>query len=297
MELRIITPEEAFLKAVEFNHEEIKQELALRLEKYKGLVYSEEQIKEAKTDRATLNKFKTALEDRRKEIKNKCLEPYELFEKRIKEITGLVDAPILEIDGQVKGYEEKQKQEKKEMIEQLYSEMIGDMKDILPLARLWNEKWTNATYKFQEINKEMTFTIDKTRNDLISITSLESEFELQIKDTYLKTLDFGEAIREKSRLEERKAKLEAYEKEQKAKQATKVEVADEITLAGTLIQIPLNECVQESIPEHQRVVEAKFIQELELEALDFRVWVTAEQKTALRDFLVSQNIKFGRVTA
>ena len=62
MELVIYTPQEGdFIREISFNHEEIMQELAVRLEKYNGLVYSERNIKDAKADRATLNKFKEAI--------------------------------------------------------------------------------------------------------------------------------------------------------------------------------------------------------------------------------------------
>lgn len=284
MELRIITPEEAFLKAVEFNHEEIKQELAVRLEKYKGLQYSEEQIKDAKTDRATLNKFKSAIEDKRKEIKTKCLEPYDIFEKKIKEITALVDAPINEIDSQVKTFEQKQKDEKKELLEKSYIEIVGDMKEILPLARLWNEKWLNATYKLSEAQKEMMYAVERTKTDLNTIDQMESEFKLQVKDKYLSTGDYGEAMREKVRLEEQKKKLEAYEAEQKAKAQeaeTKVEVIKEVVPNIVEVSLPKAEIVEP-------------IEEV-LETLDFRVFVTQEQKQLLKQFLIENKIKFGRV--
>ena len=70
MELVIYTPtEDQFIKEISFNAEEIKAELAQRLEKYNGLVYNEANIKDAKADRANLNKFKNAIEDKRKEMK------------------------------------------------------------------------------------------------------------------------------------------------------------------------------------------------------------------------------------
>jgi len=49
MELIIYQPtDDQFITDIKFNDEEIKKELAIRLEKYNGLVYSEENIKEPK---------------------------------------------------------------------------------------------------------------------------------------------------------------------------------------------------------------------------------------------------------
>jgi len=62
MELRIISPSDnGFLKTIEWNHEDIKAEVAAKMQEYAGLVYTEESIKTAKEDRAALNKFKDAL--------------------------------------------------------------------------------------------------------------------------------------------------------------------------------------------------------------------------------------------
>ena len=59
MELVIYKPtDDQFVKTIDFNFDELKQEITSALEKYQGLVYTDDSIKDAKTDRATLNKFK-----------------------------------------------------------------------------------------------------------------------------------------------------------------------------------------------------------------------------------------------
>ena len=110
MELKIISPsQDGFVKAIEWNNEEIKAEMAAKVADYKKMVYGDDQIKEAKKDRAELNKMVTALEDKRKEIKALCLQPYERFETQMKELVAIVKEPIGIIDSQVKAYEEQQK--------------------------------------------------------------------------------------------------------------------------------------------------------------------------------------------
>ena len=48
-----------------FNYEELKQELTEKVAHYETLVYTDDQIKEAKADRANLNRLKKALNDER----------------------------------------------------------------------------------------------------------------------------------------------------------------------------------------------------------------------------------------
>lgn len=111
MELRIINPSEetGFLSEIQWNYEEVKAWVASRVEEYKNIAYTEDAVKDMKQDRAELNKAKTAIENERKRIKKLCMEPYERFERQVKEVTGLIDEPIGLIDGQLKEIEEKEK--------------------------------------------------------------------------------------------------------------------------------------------------------------------------------------------
>jgi hypothetical protein len=270
MELKIIQQEA--LKPIEFNFEELKQQLTERLKFYNSLTYGEDEIRTAKTDRATLNKFKEAIENRRKEIKKIHMKPYEDFEKKIKEIVAMIDQPILAIDGQVKAFEDKVKAEKKAEIETLYNQSIGDLKDLLPLDKLWNTKWLNSTFSMKAVEEEITGIIAKVKNDLEVISGLKSEFELQIKDVYLRTLNLSAALQEKTRLEDQKAKQEAYNKAQ----LEKIEATKENTPEPIISQ-----------PEPK--------QEQEIIQMDFRVWVTMEQLQELKLFLHERKIKYGRV--
>lgn len=55
MELVIKTDLDSFPKLIEFNYPELKGVLENSLMKYQGLVYGEDEIKNAKADRAALN--------------------------------------------------------------------------------------------------------------------------------------------------------------------------------------------------------------------------------------------------
>ena len=43
------------------------------------------------------------------------------------------------------------------------------------------------------------------------------------------------------------------------------------------------------------IVEQPKTTQEELQVIDFRVWVTQEQKMKIRDFLIQNNIKYGKV--
>ena len=72
------------LEPIKFNYEEIKQELALQLQKYKNIVFEESDIQEAKKTRADLNRLKKQVNDKKIEVKNEFIKPYTDFETKIK---------------------------------------------------------------------------------------------------------------------------------------------------------------------------------------------------------------------
>lgn len=274
MELKILAPTDGvYALPIQINFEELRQELTARLESYQGLTFTDADISEAKDTRAKLNKLKDALEARRKDVKKACLAPYEDFEKQIKELVSLVDAPILAIDGQVKDFEQRKKAEKKADIEEFFNDNIGDLGELLSLDRIWSDKWLNATTKMNDICLAVITAIQRTRADLQTIADLKSEFELQIKDTYLRTLDLSSALNEKTRLEAQKQRLAEFE----AKQAD----------APALVPVPAPVTQARSFAEDEP--------EQPTITVDFRVIATQAQLEALKAFLKANGIKYGRV--
>lgn len=212
MELIMTTDlEKSLPQKIDFNYEAIKSELSESLERYNSLVVTEDSISAAKKDKAALNKLKTALEDRRKEVKKDCLRPYEEFERKIKELVGMIDAPVLAIDGQIKAFDEIKKAEKRADIQAFYSDNVGDLAPLLPLDKVFDPRWLNATYKIDDVQKEIADRIFKTRNDIGIIKAMNLSGEQQVLDVYLRTLDMSAALAEKTRLEDQQKRMEEYE--------------------------------------------------------------------------------------
>ena len=87
MELRIYNPQEdGFVQKIEWNYEELKTEVAAAADEYAVSVYTDETIKQAKADRAKLNKFVDALKGKRTEIRRKLLEPDGPFGQEVQDI-------------------------------------------------------------------------------------------------------------------------------------------------------------------------------------------------------------------
>lgn len=223
MELKIISPgADGFIKAIEWNNEEIKAEMAAKVADYKMMVYSDDQIKDAKKDRAELNKMVTALEDKRKEIKSLCLAPYEKFEKQMKELVAIVKEPIAVIDSQVKAYEEEQRAKKVAEIKEYYATKGCD----IDLDKFYDKKWENATTTMSAVKTAIDKKVDEINAD-IKILSAEPDYSFEALDVYKRTLDIRYAMSEIQRLKDqaqRKAEYEAQKQAEKEKQPTVEEI-------------------------------------------------------------------------
>lgn len=281
IEVKINTPEEQFLKSIDFNYDEIKGELQTVLEKYQNLAFTDETMKEAKNTRAHLNQLKTKIDNVRKDMKKRCLAPYEAFEAKIKDLTGLVDKPILQIDSQVKSYEERCKQEKLENIKAFWNETAKDILPLVSFDRIFNEKWLNATTTMKSINEEITKIVDDIKQGLDTISQLHTEYELQVKDKFLETLSLAIALNENNRLKERQKAIEEQERlrkeaELKAQQQTQTSAPAET-------------------PKQMDIVEeVKKVEEQEYQII-FKVTATREKLSLLKQFLEDNHIKIERV--
>ena len=216
MELKIYNPQEdGFLRSIEWNFDELKQELTKKASDYMNLVYSDDQMKEAKKDRANLRKFVTALEEKRKEIQKQVMIPYEDFKEKEKELVGIINEAINNIDQQVKGYEESLRQEKLKKVQEIYKECIGDLDRVVPLDKIFSEKWLNATTTLKSIKEDIYGIYERVNSDLKIINADTSGYAFEMKEEYLKAFDFSAAIAKKQQLEETERKKSLYEEQRK----------------------------------------------------------------------------------
>lgn len=94
---------------IEYNQQEIEKGLSLLESKYMNLTFTEEQVKEAKSERATINKLASNLKDYRKSIIEEAMADIKPFEDFMKEAEKRAEAISKDIDKQVKAFEEQEK--------------------------------------------------------------------------------------------------------------------------------------------------------------------------------------------
>lgn len=183
MEIRLVNPtEDGFLQRIDWNKAELEANVRSIVAAYQGLVYAEDTVSDAKNDRAALRKLLNEIEDRRKLVKKKCMEPYEAFESDLKDVTALIKEQIDIIDGQVKEYENSVKEEKKARLQDVYTEAIGELAEVLPFERVFEAQYLNVSFKESKAATEIQEKIQRVKSDLAAIDALDSKYKLNAKE-------------------------------------------------------------------------------------------------------------------
>uniref|UniRef100_UPI0034A2E628 DUF1351 domain-containing protein n=3 Tax=Lachnospirales TaxID=3085636 RepID=UPI0034A2E628 len=221
LSLVIKNPNEGeFLKHIEWNKEQFMERVASVTEQYEGLTYTDEQIKDAKSDRAGLNAMKKEISDRRIQVKKAVMEPYTQFEKEVAEVVALIEKPIAMIDAQIKEYDERVKGEKKQALKEYFEEIAADLEGVLTFDRVFDQRYLNATVSLNKAKTDIKDKVERVNTDLNTLNSLEAEYRMFARDVYVKTLDMSKAMAEISRLQElKKQEEERIRKEEEAKAA------------------------------------------------------------------------------
>lgn len=294
MVLKIYNPQDnGFLQKIDWNFEDLKTEITASAQEYETSVYTDDTIKAAKADRAKLNKFVEALNGKRTEIRKALLKPDEQFGLEIKELAGIVQKAINNIDTQVKGYEERQREEKTAKVRGFYEENIHDLSSVLPFERVFKPEYANASTTMKSIKEDILALIQKVDEGLAIINEVDSKFAGDMKEVFLRTYDIGAAMAERNRLEAAEEKRKAYEEEQARKKAER-EAAMQAQTSRVINAGRAPVTYSPPVKPQPVVQPTPVVETVEdpVHVLDFRVHATKTQLDKLKDFLRVNNIRF-----
>ena len=278
--MELIIEKITFPEVIDFNFEELKQEITNRVAMYANMVYTEDQVKQAKADRANLNKFVKALSDERIKVKKQCLKPYEEFEAKVSELSKIVQEPIKMIDKQVKEYEEQKKQEKLDIITNFFNST--DHPEWLHISQIMNEKWLNSSFSIKQVQSCIDAALEEVKESLETLSNLP-EFGFEATEVYKTTLDINRALNEGHRLSEiqkRKAEHEAEQARLKAEAA-----ARPTTPIGQAIESIERQAFERCMNPPVEEAPAK-------QWVSFAALLSVEDGKALKAFFESRQIEF-----
>lgn len=270
-------------EAIQFNYEELKQELTEKVGMYETMVYTDDQIKLAKSDKANLNKLKKALNDERIRREKEYMKPFNEFKAQINEIIAIIDKPVAVIDKQVKAFDEKKKLEKLKSIKELF-ENISDKPEWLKLEQIFSDRWLLASVSMRQVQDGIEGWLNEINSNLSILAELP-EYSFESTEMYKSSLDIQKSISEGKRLAEIQKRKEEQERLQKeAEERTKAKKQAE------MIDNETGEAVFNNAPDIKAQDPVEVAQ-----WISFSAKLTVAQAVELREFFERRKIEFKAV--
>ena len=182
------------------NLDDVQANIDTMLASYTGRVYTADEIKLAKIDRAQLNKCDKQLADASKAIKDTYLERVNPTLDRISKMRGQVKQVEAAIDQQVKNVEEAERKDKCKALEQIYQEAAGeDLSPIVPFSSVLDRRWLNKTTPLSTAGRELRKLLEQRREELRIIRETCGDDAEACIAEYTRDFLLNDALREHQR--------------------------------------------------------------------------------------------------
>ena len=173
------------------NIDDLENFMEIVRQKYKGWIVTEDDIDIAKSERTKLNKLEKKISDERKKIQKKAnadieilIENLKTYEKEVKGISNFIGE-------QLKGYDEKIREEKKVEVQKRINNIFTKNPG-LKIFLEWNDKWLDKSFTFKKIENEVQKQYEELekKQDFINsqIEKANSEIEFMITFESMKFL-------------------------------------------------------------------------------------------------------------
>ena len=236
----------------------------------------------AKTDKVYLNKLKDEVAKKRKIATSTWNKPLDEFITVMMDLEKKIDAASNQLKTITDKAVQQEKDEKKAKIVEFWNTLNFT---IVPLERVFNQKWLNKTEKMQNIMDECRAIVDKINTEMATLKSMQDEDSETLLSFYLDTLDLNATLQKGNQLKENRAKIKA-EEERKA-------AADKLPFGKPVIpsaeqKKEYNEQEIEEISKRNLTIEP---------TATFRLEVTApaSKLKALRQYIDSNGITYRKL--
>ena len=229
------------------NFDALKESVKASVAKYHGLVYTDNQISEAKADLASLRAERKKIDDARKSVKKEFMNPYDQFESQVKETLAIYDDAIAEISEQVKSAEEAEKARKKREIDEWWTRNGVQSVEGITLAQVWDERYLNKTMTAKKWQEDLTAKVKAIEADLSTISFFEPEMMNFVLPMYMRTLNLSDACAEYERFKENQRKT--AEARQRAEEARRLREAEKPVVKVEEVPVKENDQPEEKTAE------------------------------------------------
>lgn len=241
--------------------------------------YTDDNIDQAKKDKAALNKAAKALNAKRLEIEKEFMKPFGEFKEVITETVKLIGDCSAKIDVVVKQNEQQYKDKKLADIRTYFDGLNANLVDF---NKVYRPEWLNKSASMKSVCADIDAIFSKVENELSTLQGFGEDFDV-LRTYYMDTLNINNTIQYANRLKEQRERA-------KTAQVARIKAQEEARQQEKQGMRPQN---MNSISE-----DTQEIQPIQMELLTraFRVTTTRENIIALGNFMNEHGIDFEKIT-
>ena len=294
-DLELVVSEKT-LGSLTTNAIQIRDMVKAALPMYDIYNYNDENIDQAKKDKAALNKAAKALNAKRLEIEKEFMKPFGEFKEIVNETVRLIGECSAKIDMVVKQNEQQYKDKKLTDIRTYFDGMNANLVDF---KKVFKDAWLNKTVSMKAVCTDIDLILKRIDQDVETLRTFGVDFDV-LRTYYMDTLNIASTIQYANRLKEQRERAKAAEEarikaEQEKKAAEEAQMKEEAERAKQNSVNPFARASQLVTNEPPSFVEQTKAQEPELLTRTFTVTTTRENIIALGDFMNDNNIDFDKI--
>lgn len=171
-------------------------------------IVDENNYKQAKSDRTTLNNLVKIVSDKRKQVENDVFAQWLQDKKDIMAVEKTIKAASDKLGNGINDIDNAEKELKKNQIKELW---LNTTKNKYPFELVFEERYLNKSVKPKEIEESLNNKFLKAEEQLSFIEASLPDDELQAEQViqlFCKTLDLSKATERINEIKEAKAKLQ-----------------------------------------------------------------------------------------
>lgn len=271
------------------NAKQIRDMVKNALPMYDISNYNDDNIEQAKKDKAALNKAAKSLNAKRLEFEKEFMKPFSEFKEVVSETVQLISECSLKIDNVVKQNEQAYKDTKKAAIIDYFEANNANLVDF---NKIFKEAWLNKTVKEKNVFTDIDNILAGIESDIQTIESMPEDADV-LRTYYLDTLNINNTIQYGSRLKEQRERAKSAEEARKKAEEERLKMQEErkAQAENQKQSTPTDlfpGCREDGLNEDPQ-------QEVEILTRAFKVTTTRENIIALGDFMNERGIDFDKI--
>lgn len=276
-DLELVVSEKT-LGSLTTNAKQIRNIVMANLPKYDISNYTDDNIDQAKKDKAALNKAAKVLNAKRLEIEKEFMKPFGEFKEVITETVKLIGDCSAKIDVVVKQNEQQYKDKKLADIRTYFD---GLNANIVDFNKVYRPEWLNKSASMKSVCADIDAIFSKVENELSTLQGFGEDFDV-LRTYYMDTLNINNTIQYANRLKEQRERA-------KASEVARIKAQEEARQREKQAMRPQNmDWISEDAQEIQSVQQ-------ELLTRTFKVTTTRENIIALGNFMNEHGIDFDKI--